>query len=167
MNKLLLALLVTGLLVGCSKSNDDSVKNIEPSKKEQTIDTSKENQAFTTEEYINKFKSAGLTIDKIVTYTEETDLNKQLGRPNQYIAKVNWSDSKLEQPTAESLVGGTIEIFNNEADLQSRKQYIENVTKDMPMVNQYIYVNGLALLRLDKEFTPSQAKEYEAVFMKF
>ena len=31
----------------------------------------------------------------------------------------------------------------------------------MPVYNQYMYKKGLFLLRLDKEFTADQAKEYE------
>jgi len=33
-----------------------------------------------------------------------------------------------------------------------------------PMLNQYMYKKGLFLMRLDKDFTPSQAKRYEKEF---
>ncbi|MDH0190687.1 hypothetical protein [Acinetobacter ursingii] len=116
-------------------------------------------------------------IEFVYPFDEKNDLNKQLGRPNQYIDKVSWPDPKID-PKFESdgyydsdippdeFIGGTLEKFKNTADLNRRYNYIKSVHLAMPMTNQYMYKKGLFLLRLDKEFTPNQAKEYEQKFYK-
>ena len=111
-------------------------------------------------------------LDFVFPFDESNDPNKQLGRPNQYIEKASWPDPKID-PKFESdgyydpnidpdnFEGGTIEKFKNQADLNRRYTYIKNITLTMPIYNQYMYKKGLFLMRLDKEFTPAQAKEYE------
>lgn len=116
-------------------------------------------------------------VEFVRPFNESTDPNKQLGRPNQYIDKVSWPDP-LVDPKFESdghydsdidfndYVGGTIEQFRNTADLNRRYNYIKKITLHMPTLNQYMYKKGLFLMRLDKEFTPTQAKEYEKKFYR-
>ena len=114
-------------------------------------------------------------VEFVLPFSASTDPNKQLGRPNQYIEKVSWPDKRID-PKFESdgyydteidptqYKGGTIEKFKNQADLNRRYTYIKNITLNAPMLNQYIYKKGLFLMRLDKDFTPNQAKEYEREF---
>ena len=116
-------------------------------------------------------------IEFVHPFNESTDPNKQLGRPNQYIDKASWPDPLID-PKFESdgyydsdieptdYIGGTVEKFRNQADLNRRYDYIKNITLNMPTLNQYMYKKGLFLMRLDKEFTPTQAKEYEQKFYK-
>lgn len=115
-------------------------------------------------------------VEFVMPFDESSDPNKQLGRPNQYIEKVSWPDKRID-PKFESdgydneadpteFVGGTIEKFKNSADLNRRYNYIRNITLHMPIYNQYMYKKGLFLMRLDKEFTPAQAKDYERKFYK-
>lgn len=116
-------------------------------------------------------------IEFVHPFNASTDPNNQLGRPNQYIDKVSWPDPLIDQkfesdgyydsdisPT--QFKGGTIEKFKNQMDLNRRYNYIKNITLDMPILNQYMYKKGLFLLRLHKDFTPEQAKEYEQKFYK-
>lgn len=116
-------------------------------------------------------------VEFVYPFDEQTDPNQQLGRPNQYIDKVSWPDPRIDSkferdgyydsdidPT--EFNGGTVEKFRNQADLNRRYNYIKNITLNMPMLNQYMYKKGLFLLRLDKAFTPTQAKEYESKFYK-
>ena len=115
-------------------------------------------------------------LDFIYPFTEKNDLNKQLGRPNQYIEKVSWpdplidpkfeSDGYYESDNPEDFIGGTIEKFRNKTDLERRYNYIKSVHLAMPMTNQYMYKKGLFLLRLDREMTPTDAKKYEQKFYK-
>lgn len=100
------------------------------------------------------------TVGEVVIYTPETDPNTLLGRPSQYIGKLNFTDTRLKDVPVEN--GGTIEIFANTEDLDARAQYVENVTKGTPMV-MYQYKHNNLLMRLPREFTPEQAKEYEAI----
>ncbi|MBK0062601.1 MULTISPECIES: hypothetical protein [unclassified Acinetobacter] len=116
-------------------------------------------------------------IDFVYPFDESNDPNDQLGRPNQYIDKVSWPDPRID-PKFESdgyydpdtnpteFKGGTLEKFKNISDLNRRYNYIKRITLQMPVYNQYMYKRGLYLLRLDKEFTPTQAKEYEQKFYK-
>ena len=113
----------------------------------------------------------------LYVFDEDDDPNKQLGRPNQYVSKISWADERIDphdfseeneeeindlDPT--EYKGGTIEGFKNVADLNRRYTYIKNITLNAPMLNQYMYKKGLFLMRLDKDFTPSQAKRYEKEF---
>lgn len=118
-------------------------------------------------------------VGALYAFNEDDDPNKQLGRPNQYVSKISWADERIDphdfseeneeeindlDPT--EYKGGTIEGFKNVADLNRRYTYIKNITLNAPMLNQYMYKKGLFLMRLDKDFTPSQAKKYENEFYK-
>ena len=104
----------------------------------------------------------------------DTDPNNKLGRPGEYIGSAQFEDNRVKQlepmPEIETVepdlpLGGIIEVFDHDKDLQARKQYIEQAYEMMPAAKQYMYVNKLVLLRLEYELTPDQAKEYETVFM--
>ena len=99
-------------------------------------------------------------------YTEETDSNNLLGRPNQYTSKVNFADNRISQEYVEEndAKGGTIEVFNNKTDMKKRKEYIEQISNSSSIFAQYIYSKGNVLLRLEKDLTPEQAQEYEKIF---
>lgn len=114
-------------------------------------------------------------IDFVFPFDASNDPNNHLGRPNQYIEKASWPDPNIDpkfekdgyynldiDPT--DFKGGTIEKFKNQADLNRRYNYIKNITLKTPIYNQYMYKKGLFLMRLDKEFTPIQAKKYEQAF---
>jgi hypothetical protein len=92
----------------------------------------------------------------VVSYTAETDPNKLLGRPGQYLAKISW---KLEGDDA------TIEVFRNAEDAKKRADYVELIGKSTPMLLQWVYVNlrRNAVLRLPKDVTPAVAKEWRTM----
>ena len=121
---------------------------------------------MTAEEICNELKNNNNNIGKIVVYTEETDSNNLLGRPNQYTSKVNFADNRISQEYVEEndAKGGTIEVFNNKTDMKKRKEYIEQISNYSSMFAQYIYSKGNVLLRLEKDLTPEQAQEYEKIF---
>jgi hypothetical protein len=124
-------------------------------------------QADTADVVLSAFRSAGIPISDIWVITAEDDPNELLGRPNQYIAKVSWKDTRITTSGEPGLdTGGTLEIFSNADDMQARKQYLEAVTKGIAFLAEYAYGNGTMLLRLSHELTPDQAKGYEDVFMK-
>ena len=114
-------------------------------------------QPLTVTGAIKAFQAAGLPIDELTEYTAETDDNQLLGRPGQYTGKVNWADGRH----ADAGASNTVEAFANDADLQTRKAYIEQVTAGSPMLLQYITAHRNLLLRLDKSVTPAEAAEYE------
>lgn len=102
-------------------------------------------------------ESSGFGVTNIVAFTAETDRNKLLGRPGQYIAKVSWRDPRAPDDDA------TIEIFPDPASLQARFTYIDTIMKSSPLLLQWMFRNDarLALLRVPKDLTPDQAKQYE------
>lgn len=185
--KVLLIGLVTFGLIGCGEPKtvdidiDETAAKVGLAPDEYQLNKngsievySKVDTAITSDDVIAAFKSAELPIGEVLIQTADTDPNDKLGRPGEYIGSAQFEDSRVKQlepmPEIETdepdlPLGGTIEVFDNAKDLQSRKQYIEQVYEMMPSAKQYMYVNNLVLLRLEYELTPEQAKEYETVFM--
>lgn len=139
-------------------------------KQETVVSTSNEtttaNKEMSAEDIVNSLKEKNENIGKVVVYTAETDTNNLLGKPNQYISKVNFADNRISQEFVDEndAKGGTIEVFTNKEDMKKRKEYIEQISSSASMFAQYIYSKGNALLRIEKDLTPEQAKEYESVF---
>jgi hypothetical protein len=107
-------------------------------------------------------KAAGLPIENITIYTAETDPNSLLGRPNQYVGKADFVDTR--QPGEEKTY--TVEVFDSADAAKSRHDYVEAVTKDTPFLVQYQILNGRTLVRLDKALTPDQVEQYRAELAK-
>jgi hypothetical protein len=112
-----------------------------------------------------------LPIGDVAVFTAENDPNSLLGRPNQYVGKISFVDlrigSEIEDPEDIGVSeGGSIEVFANEADAKARYDYVTSVTKMMPMLAEYGYQVGNVYLRLSKELTPEQAREYEISLLK-
>ncbi|WP_405966122.1 hypothetical protein OG613_01180 [Streptomyces sp. NBC_00015] len=100
--------------------------------------------------------------------TAENDPNKLLGRPHQYTSKITFDDTRIPaadvSATDKGAVerGGAIEVFADAADAKARAEYIQTVTKSMPMLAEYDYVHGPVLVRVSHYLTPTQAAEYKA-----
>lgn len=166
---LLIASALSVGLVGCGgetqsggeAQNSSSISNISS---ETQLSLSTMNAAQITE-YL---KAQGLPITNEIDYTEETDPNKLLGRPNQYTSKVNFADSRItEQYDIENdPIGGTIEVFSNSGDAKKRKEYVEAIAQNVSFATQYIYQFDNVLMRMAHELTPTQAAEYEAALQQ-
>ena len=177
MNKFIGLTLCAAVMFGCSDTDvaaqpetDNSV--VSDSKTQVKTADSEPSEQMNSLQAVDAFKSSGLPIGEVLSFDEATDPNKLLGRPNQYTQKVSFEDTTIEQPNPEFLTegdqtfnGGTIEVFSTEEEALGRKAYVESMTSGMPMIQQYIYVNHTAVLRLEKDILPSVAKKYEAVFM--
>ena len=119
--------------------------------------------------YATSLKSAGFPIDNIIEYTEETDVNGLLGRPGEYISKVNFADTRIDQYDPEDPLGGTIEVFSSKGDMEKRKKYLEGFAEESSLLGgYYIYVSpdNLAIMRIDYDLTPTQADEYNNAFIE-
>lgn len=160
---LILAALMASSTVACS-STSTPVSSVPT---ESTASSVEEIQltVLTAEDVAKKLKESGLPIDNIIVYTEETDTNKLLGRPNQYLSKVNFADITVTQSDDKAdPKGGSVETFSNADDLKTRKEYCESISKSVPIFTQYYYVNGNCLLRIDHDVTPTDSKKYEEAF---
>lgn len=73
-----------------------------------------------------------------------------LGRPGQYIEKVNFADLRLYQSDENNLAGGSIEIFENEKDCQNRVDYLKKVSQESPFI-EYNCMYDNILLRLNEK----------------
>ncbi|HBJ8545851.1 hypothetical protein HXA92_12125 [Listeria monocytogenes] len=169
------------LLTACggestSKETKDQEQKSEASAKSITADSTFES-----------FVRADIPMYENVVYTEETDPNELLGRPNSYIAKIDFNDMTaidriatkniedfgLEESDKGSQVtkligmrtGGTIEEFKTEKDLQTRLEYLQNLAVKSEIDNEYRYSRGKVLLRIDAALTPTEAEKYEKAFL--
>lgn len=112
------------------------------------------------EQVIDTLIDADIDLLDWTIFDAETDPNKLLGRPGQYISKATFWDARIGDPER-GPEAGTIETFRTDRDLLDRMRYVAEIGRQMPMLVQYQFRRGLVLLRLNKGFTPVAAKEYE------
>ena len=165
---LIILVLMLFILTGCGKtaSTERLAKDADGAMLNATDIINLMKAEFITE---NNTPNYNAPIYEIVTYTEKTDPNNLLGRPNQYTSKANFSDIRIlttDDLIDHNIIGGTVEVFNNTEDLQKRKSYIESITSSASVFAEYSYSKYNVLLRLDKKLTSEQAKEYEEIFYK-
>ncbi len=103
-----------------------------------------------------------------VVFTAETDPNDLLGRPNGYVSKASFTDTRIDQETLTGFeegdvdFGGSVEVFEDEDAATKRMEYIQAVLgSDTPFGTEYDYVRGPVLLRVIGTLTPDQAAAYE------
>lgn len=103
---------------------------------------------------------SGIATTDVIAYTADTDPNKLLGRPAQYVGKVNWTDPRAPAQKQQA----TVEIFADDASMQARFTYLDGILKSSPLFLQYMYRNDARrlIVRVPKELTPTQAAEYES-----
>lgn len=125
----------------------------------------------TAEEYLTELKAKNSNVTEILAWTEDTDVNGKLGRPNEYTSKADFSDSRVQEyytSQAEKLEyglsGGTIEVFDTEADCEARYSYLKQFL-DPSLgafgLNQYMYKYKKAIFRVSYDIKPSEASTYK------
>jgi hypothetical protein len=147
------------LLFGCGAETLDQQPEVADEGIETIDDLSTIMDYLTAEEVIDRFVVLELPVGETIIYDEETCPNNLLGRPGQYVGKADWEDTRVDQ-YGDSLTGGTIEVFEDEATLIKRKEYLEPFLEEA-MFLQYMFVHKNVIVRVDKELTPSQAEEYK------
>lgn len=101
-------------------------------------------------------------------YTEETDPNHLLGRPNGYLSKATFEDTRIKQndvlgySPGDVEAGGSVEVFTDAVGAAARTTYIQTLAKGFPGAAEYDYLAGPVLLRVSRLLTPSQGAEYES-----
>jgi hypothetical protein len=116
---------------------------------------------------------AGLPITGVTVYTETTDPNHLLGRPNGYTSKVAFVDERVKASDAHDStkgsvdLGGSAEVFAGTDEALARAKYIARVNNSMQILGaEYDYVSGPVLLRVSEVLTPAQAKAYASALKK-
>jgi hypothetical protein len=120
------------------------------------------------DDVVAKFKAAKLPIGTTITYTAADDPNHLLGRPNGYLSKTSFTDTRINPDQADDSsqgsvdLGGSVEVYPNAAGAEARMDYIQSELKANPMLGtEYDYVVGAALVRVSSVLTPSQAQAYQ------
>lgn len=124
-------------------------------------------EELTAEGLLQAFKDGGMPVIDEVIYTSETDPNEKLGRPGEYIAKINFNDSDFYE--AGETPDIAIEVFSSKGDMEKRRDYIQGVTDsaDLNSLKYYIYDNGVFLFRAPYAITPEAAAQYEEIFNEY
>jgi len=115
---------------------------------------------------VGALRSAGLPIGDSIDFTAESDPNHLLGRPNGYLSKTAFLDTRLERLTPDSVSaddGGSVEVFATPDQALARKTYIDGIGAASPMFAEYSYPAAEVLLRLSKRLTPEQAAQYAGI----
>lgn len=128
-------------------------------------------QPKTAADVLSELKAKGLPVGESFAYTDSNDPNKLLGRPGQYVSKINFKDTRVVQQYVnntgakiEVSDGGSVETFASATDAQNRFKYIQAISKSSSMFAEYEYIQGDAILRISNDLTPAQAKVYADAF---
>jgi hypothetical protein len=123
----------------------------------------------TAEQIVARLAAKIPTVTPGIVYTAQTDPNQLLGTPHSYTSKAAFTDSRINPAEANDTeigsieLGGSVEVFANDADARARKDYLDQIVKDLPIdVSEYSYLHGPILLRVSRRLTPTQATEYQA-----
>lgn len=177
--KKLAAVLLAGALGACGGSDDVQSTTSEavttttdagaaaslvtaPTTTEPPTTTTTARPALDATAIVEAMKERRVPIGEYVAYTAENDPNEMLGRPNGYTSKVNFHDTRLEKDDEfDTNSGGTVEVFGNAEDAKRRYDYIDEISKSLPVFNEYHWQFGSTVVRVSKSLTPTQAGEYE------
>ena len=124
---------------------------------------------------VEHLKTSNLPIGRVDNYNAETDPVSRLGRPDQYVGKAIFHDTRLplvlqqgQDVIAFQSSGGIVEVFLNPGDLKARIDSLELARKQFPAAfPEYQYTKGVILIRLGHVLTPEQAAGYEAALASF
>jgi hypothetical protein len=120
----------------------------------------------TADQILAGLKGKGLPIGTSFTYTATNDPNNLLGRPNEYISKDNFIDTRISTSDTGANItvsdGGAIETFTNSSDAQKRFTYLQSLsTSGNPLFAEYEYLDSTAILRISTKLTADQAGAYQ------
>lgn len=147
-------------LSACNEQNHKKQESAQQSSDSKPV------QNLDAEGIIKQLSAQGLKVQNVSAVTEDSDSNHLLGRPGQYTSKAFFYDARHPKTTDSDEGQNTIEVFSNPEDAKKRRDYIAKVTDGIPVLMQYQFLRGSALLRLDYIANPSEAKEYEAALAK-
>jgi hypothetical protein len=109
----------------------------------------------------------GLPASVSAVYTADTDPNHELGRQGWYSSKVAMQDNRLPKadPSQDSVKGGaSIECYPDATGAQARYQFLKGLQGGL-LGDGYDYLSGECLLRVTSDLNPTQAAQYQQLFM--
>jgi hypothetical protein len=159
------AAVIAFAIAGCSSSDPGPDKTGARSSAPKADDKP---SALTAEQVSDQLAKAIPSFKTFRVYTEADDPNKLMGRPGGYISKTAFYDSRISKDAAPGerddaiIRGGSVEVFESAELAAKRYEYVKTIAESSSLFTEYDYVAGTALVRVSKELTPSQAREYEA-----
>ncbi|MEU3290442.1 hypothetical protein [Streptomyces longwoodensis] len=160
-----------GLLTACG-GGDDAAESPKPSltisAEPLNTDGGSQPSEVTAQQVLARLTGKVSAAKPGTVVTAENDKNKLLGRPHQYTTKVTFVDSRIAASDVQGLAkddlqrGGAVEVFGTVEDAKTRSEYIQTVTKSLPSLAEYHYLDGPVLVRVSHYLTPQQAADYEA-----
>lgn len=159
------AAVVAFTVAGCSSSDPTPARTAAPSSTPKADDKP---NALAAEQVSDQLAKAIPSFKTFRVYTEADDPNKLMGRPGGYTSKTAFYDSRISKDAAlgerdDAIIrGGSVEVFESAELATKRYEYVKAIAESSSLFTEYDYVSGTALLRVSKELTPSQAREYEA-----
>jgi hypothetical protein len=166
-------IILTIALVGCGESSpptSTASTTVQPTTAPTTASTSQPAHTDkTAAQIVQELKAKGMPIGTSFTYTAESDLNHLLGRPGQYTGKAEFKDTRISSTETGAQItvsdGGSVEVFVSTTDAQHRFTYLQAIsTSGNALFAEYEYLDGMAILRVSSQLTPTQAKAYETAF---
>ena len=124
---------------------------------------------ITADQVVATLTSKIPTVKLVKTYTADNDPNHLLGRPNGYISKSAFADSRIPEDQLDGVApdgtnrGGSVEVFPDGVGAKARADYIQAFAKSLPAAAEYDYLAGAVLVRVSRLLTLDQAKGFEAV----
>lgn len=115
----------------------------------------RESKSISLMQVVEAFDIADLPVTDAAVFDEVTDPNKLLGRPNQYVEKMNFKDLRGNKDQSCS-----IEVFRNETDAKARLDYVDNIGKSASMFATYNYLHKNVLVRINFGVLPKDADLY-------
>lgn len=101
-------------------------------------------------------------------YTAATDPNKLLGKPNGYLSKTAFSDSRVpaeyvRAERKEALIrGGSVEVFVSADRARARAEDVKRISRSLPKLAEHDLLAGPVLLRLSRLLTLEQIAVYQS-----
>jgi hypothetical protein len=121
---------------------------------------------------VDRLASRGLPVTLTVTYTFGSDPNHLLGRPNGYLSKASFTDSRIQSasvrdPSLGSVdLGGSVEVFASPDIASTRAAYLQRVENAATFLgSEYDFVAGDILVRVSGDLTAKQANEYKSTLI--
>jgi hypothetical protein len=119
------------------------------------------------DDVLKRLTGAGLPVKDVEVLTVATDSNHLMGRPGQYTSKADFYDARHPKAADGSDDNeNTVEVFPDAASAKARHDYIDQVTKGVPMLLQYQLLRGNVLIRFDKVLLPAEVEAYKQALNK-
>ena len=151
------ALVALAFLTGCASSGTDTAA---PTPAPITTAAARD-----AETIANGIADAIPEAVQVIVYTETSDPNSLLGRPNGYTSAAAINDTRLEDVEPGVDLGAVVEVWPTEAEARARSDYIQQALKDAPALGtEYHHLDGPTLLRVSGHLPPTASRAYGAAF---